>query len=246
MASIEQDETPRDIYALAPSDLVFLWEECRRCFYDQYVRRERRPRTPMPSIFIRIDALAKGHFEGMRTSEISPLLPTGIIRAAEGLSVRSQEILVPGHARPCVVRGRLDGYIEFDDGTYGLLDFKTTATKEGHIRLYGRQLHAYAWALEHAAPGALNLAPVSCMGLLCLEPVEIFNLSVTSSHEAARTWKTCLRMERVWLDCQRDDTGFLSFLGDVLETLDGCERPSPAPKCGYCRYRASAMEGDQQ
>src|SRR5579864_6985857 len=116
MRGVTNHSTERTRWALAPSDFAFLWEGCKRCFYLKVAHREQRPRTPMPGIFIRIDALGKDHIDGMRTSEIAPTLPAGTIKAGEGLSVKSADICVPGHAAPCIVRGRLDGYIEFDDG----------------------------------------------------------------------------------------------------------------------------------
>ncbi len=32
-------------YRISPSDLVYLWEDCKRCFYDKYVHGFERPRS---------------------------------------------------------------------------------------------------------------------------------------------------------------------------------------------------------
>ena len=58
----------------------------------------------------------------------------------------------------------------FDDGGFGVVDFKTSAQNSEHIPLHARQLHAYACALEQAAPGRLALSPVRRLGLLVYEP----------------------------------------------------------------------------
>lgn len=214
-------------WTLAPSDFAFLWEECRRCFYLKVRKRVNRPRTPMPAIFMRIDTLSKRHFGGRRTNELADTLPPGSIRAGD-VRVQSEPIIVPGFDANCVLRGRLDGFIEFDNGDYGLLDFKTSQSNESHVPLYGRQLHAYAWALERSAPGFLSLWPVSRLGLLCIEPVDMRSLPGRGP---------ALELEQVWIDCPRDDEAFLHFLSEILEVLDLLDPPTPDPKCLYCRYR---------
>lgn len=213
---------------LAPSDFAFLWEECKRCFYLKVVRREHRPRTPMPTIFIHIDGLCKRYFDGLGTAVLSPALPRGTIRAAEGLRVRSEVLTIPGHTRPVALRGNLDGYIAFEGGGFGLVDFKTSQASESHIPLYRRQLHAYAWALEHPAADALALGPISRLGLLCLDPTDIFVLP--DGGEAFRIQKT-------WIECGRDDAAFFDFVDQVLRVLELPEPPAPAPRCAHCRYR---------
>ena len=60
--------------------------------------------------------------------------------------------------------------VRFDNGGFGVVDFKTSARNSEHIPLYARQLHAYACALEQAAPGRLALSPVRRLGLLVYEP----------------------------------------------------------------------------
>ena len=44
--------------------------------------------------------------------------------------------------------GSLGVVICFDDGGFGVVDFKTSARNSEHIPLYARQLHAYVCALE--------------------------------------------------------------------------------------------------
>lgn len=46
-------------WRIGPSDLVFLFEECRRCFFLKVTRGVVRPRMPMPKIFTRIDSAMK-------------------------------------------------------------------------------------------------------------------------------------------------------------------------------------------
>jgi ATP-dependent exoDNAse (exonuclease V) beta subunit len=83
--------------------------------------------------------------------------------------VESRPLAVPGQASSCFVRGKFDTVVRFDDGGFGVVDIKTSAQNSEHIPLYARQLHAYACALEQAAPGRLALSPVRRLGLLVYE-----------------------------------------------------------------------------
>jgi len=74
------------------------------------------------------------------------------------------------------VSGKFDVAAAFDDGTFGVIDFKTTSPADKNIRLYSRQLHAYALALEHPAPGKLGLTPISLIGILAVDPVEMVSI----------------------------------------------------------------------
>jgi ATP-dependent exoDNAse (exonuclease V) beta subunit len=78
--------------------------------------------------------------------------PRGVISRADQW-VRSTPITVPWCAPPFVIHGRADAFVACDDGTTGVIDFKTNEPKQAHVSTYGRQLHAYALALEHAASG---------------------------------------------------------------------------------------------
>ena len=128
-------------WKLSPSDFAFLYEECKRCFYLKLARDYQRPRGPFPKIFTIIDGLMKDFCEGKRSEEISPELPPGVVMHGEKW-VESEPIELPGRTSTCFVRGKFDTVVEFDDGSYGVIDFKTTQTKREHVSLYGRQLHA--------------------------------------------------------------------------------------------------------
>jgi len=212
-------------WKLSPSDLTFLWEECPRCFYQKVALGLSRPRSPMPSIFNKIDSLEKTFFAGLRTETISPALPPGVIELGDKW-IESHPIVVPGHNATCFIRGRFDVVAWFHDGSYGIIDFKTSTARESNVPFYSRQLHAYMYALEQAAPGKLKLAPVSRMGLLCVDPVEM----------AAWRGNYIFKMAPTWIECPRDDDGFLGFLGQVLDILQQPKPPNAGSSCQYCQY----------
>jgi hypothetical protein len=218
-------------WKLSPSDFAFLWEQCRRCFYLKVVRGVAQPIT-MPGIFNRIDSILKQYFAGKSTGEIAPVLPPGTVVFGEKW-VESSPIAVPGHRSTCFIRGKVDSLVGFEDGSYGVVDFKTSSARGHQLPLYARQLHSYAYALENPAPGKLNLAPVSRLGLLCVEPVEVLSLE-----EGGYAY----RVKPTWIECPRDDGAFLAFIGQVLAVLDLPEPPASGPTCRWCRYVEKAQQ----
>ena len=211
--------------AQPPSDLTFLYEECPRCFWLKVTQGSARPRTPFPKIFTLLDGYTKDHFATKRTEEISPRLAPGRVLCGDRW-VKSRPLEVPGHTRPIQLRGRIDTALIFDDGTYGIIDFKTTEPKDVHVGFYGRQLHSYALAAEHAAKGSLELGSVSLIGLLSVEPVGM------TGHDGGVAYLA----EPHFIEVPRDDDAFLAFLSGVLFVLEREEPSEASQRCEFCRY----------
>lgn len=218
-------------YKLSPSMLTFFWDECPRCFYLDVVLGYKRPSTAFPKVFSRIDSLMKKLFAGKPSNVISPDLPPGRV-SLQGKWVNSQVIQIPGVDATCYIKGAFDSVLSFDDGSYGVIDFKTSQPNKAHVEFYGRQLNAYAYALEHAAPGTLSLQPVERLGLLYLDPVDIDH---SPEHH-----RIVYGGEVTWTEIPRDEGGFLDFMTGVLRVLSLKEPPAPNPECGFCAYREEA------
>lgn len=186
---------------LNPSDLTFLWDECRRCFYLKTIKNITRPSTPLLSIFVKIDDLMKTYFEGKFTSELTPDLPPGFIQEGSK-SVYSQPINLTGHSLECYITGRFDASVKFEDGSFGIVDFKTTTPKLEHLAFYGRQLHAYMYALENPEAGKLSLRPISKLGLLVVEPNAI---------DKTEDGRIAYLGSVTYQDIPRDDRAFFCF-----------------------------------
>ena len=213
-------------YRLAPSALTFLYEQCKRCYYLNVVHGIAPPSIALPSIFSKIAGLLKNHYDGKRTSDLHPDLPPGVVKYAEK-QVKSRTIRFPGYNSSCFISGRFDIVIQFDDGSYGVIDFKTGKPHESKVDLYSHQLHAYSYALENPAPGALALSPVTKLGLLYFYPTEISQVSIERlSYEA----------EIQWIEIEKDEEGFLHFIEEVLGVLDKSELPESSPGCPWCDY----------
>lgn len=222
------------VFKLSPSDLTFLWDECKRCFYLKVVEGFTRPWAPFPKIFNRIDQLMKDFFEGKPTSELSNDLDPGSIKFSDKW-VTSVEIQLPGHEDRCYIKGKIDTGLAFEDGTFGVIDFKTSEPGPGHVPFYSRQLHAYAYALEHPKGNSFALSPITTLGLFVVEPTAIFR------QEDGRIGYLG---EPTWMDVPIDEGQFLAFLGEVMTLLESPSPPEAASECGHCIYHASATQYD--
>ena len=219
------------MYKLSPSDLTFNWDGCKYCFYLK-VKHNIVLRGIFPSIFGRMANLTSEFYLGRSTSDISPDLPPGIVKLREKF-VKSAPISIPGAASQCYINGRFDAVIEFEDGSYGIVDYKTSDAKDEHVAFYSRQLSAYAYALEHPAPNALGLSPISRLGLFVVTPDRF---EPTLNNEMVFVNRT------TWMDVPRDDDAFLALLGEVLVVLDAPMPPQSSEDCEVCNYRNSMQE----
>jgi hypothetical protein len=216
------------VVKLAPSDLTFLWSECERCFWLKARGVLKRPAGVFPKVFSMMDNQTKDFFFSKRSEEMAAELRPGRVAFGDRW-VRSRPLPVPGHDTPVMLQGRIDTALSFDDGSYGIIDFKTSEPKDGHVPFYGRQLHSYAIAAEHPAEGALDLSPVTQLGLLCVEPVAMIGVGDAVAYKG----------DTHFLEIERDDDAFWAFISQVLFLLESPTPPDPAPKCGYCTYLAN-------
>jgi hypothetical protein len=117
--------------------------------------------------------------------------------------------------------------VSFEDGTYGVIDFKTSNPASESAILYSRQLHSYAYALEHPADNALALSPVTKLGLLYFYPANINQHSIDRLSYGA---------EITWIEIEKDEGIFLNFIDKVLNLLELPEAPEHSPNCQWCNY----------
>jgi hypothetical protein len=216
-------------WKLSPSDFAFLWEECKRCFYLKAMGFY-RPRQMFPKIFNIIDQQIKICFQGQRIEKLITDIPGGSIKYSDEW-VESLPIEISGTESKCYILGKFDSIINFDDQSYGVIDFKTSEISENQIEIYSRQLHAYAYALENPAPQRFSCNPISKLGLIIYEP-KIFS--------CVEKDKASLHGNIKWFEIKRNDTHFLDFLHDVVTVLDQPEAPDPSPTCEWCKYRESS------
>lgn len=214
---------PKPTLVIAPSDLTFLLQDCLRCFWLKVVAGIPRPSTPMPAVFTRLDRIQRAYFDGKDTSLISPTLPPGRLDCSD-LRVLSNPITVG--ASSLRIRGALDGLITFNDGTHGVVDFKTSSPKEANHTRYSNQLHAYATALEHAEWRHQHSPKVTHLGLLCFDPVELRGPTPSWIYD----------IDVTWIPIPRDDPQFNDTLTQVGNLLAQPKPPEPTAGCQWCTH----------
>ena len=222
-------------YRLSPSDLTYLYDGCKHCFALKVKFGIQQPSIGLPAVFSTIANLQKDYYSGKRTETFCPALPPGVVRYGEK-KVRSERVAFDGSPSTCYIQGRFDIVVEFDDGTYGVLDFKTASPTEEKSELYGRQLHAYTMALERPEGNSLHLSPVSRLGLLYFVPDRC-------EHMVEGRQRLEGRMD--WVEVNRNDDAFRKFLAGVVGLLDGPLPPPDPGSCDWCAYRVKMRDGTQ-
>lgn len=139
---------------------------------------------------------------------------------------------------------QLDCLVQYDDGTFGVIDFKTSSASRS-AQMYGRQLHAYARAIESPSPASeLIQGTVTDLGLVVYEPCKFTALDPSG---AAMTGGL------TYIPIERDDAAFDKFLSEIMDVVS-LEQPPRAPKktgkpwsgsvtcCPYCQYLHDAND----
>jgi len=211
---------------VSPSDLSFLFEECKACFWLKVVKKMYRPFTPFPGVFNMMDRLQKTLFSTLRSEAIvapgleKPLLPGSLFQGE--LKVMSSPFLT-ANGTEFAFSGKMDMGYDFDDGTVGIVDFKTSAVNVDSIRKYQRQLNAYRECLEHPVSG--NAHTVSRMGLLYFTP--------DSMNGSGLPHAVTMRLLLKWVEIGRVDV--VKELTDILSLR---ERPNHDANCNWIHHYA--------
>jgi len=178
-------------------------------------------------MFGKMGDLTSNYYLDKSSSEISPELPAGCVKFREKW-VKSVPISFPDTSTQCILRGRFDAIMAFEDGSYGIIDYKTSDASEEKAAFYSRQLSAYAYALENPAPNALSISPITRLGLFIITPNRFERMPDGEIAFVTRT---------TWMDVPRDDATFLALLREIVTLLDKTTLPDPAEDCGLCNYR---------
>lgn len=182
---------------------------------------ERWPDRPFPGIFAKLDSQQRRYFTGRSTADIDSALASGVIE--NGGRVESAPVSVGGI--DFTLRGNMDALIRFDDGTVGVVDYKSTTAHPGLVGAYRPQLAAYAWALEHPASGEAQA--VTAAGLLIFAPEEMVDTDRGRAYLVSATW----------IPVEVPDGWFGDFLGRLEPLIESPRSASSAPDCGWCDLR---------
>jgi len=151
---------------LSPSNLNYEDRRCDRCFAEA-ANGEAWPQGPFPGIFAKLDSQQRRYFTDRPTSDVDPGLPPGTLH--NGGRVQSAPHAIGGV--DFTIRGNMDALLRFDDGSVGVVDFKSSTASPQLGDAYRPQLAAYQWALRKPASG--DPETVSAAGLLVFAPEEM-------------------------------------------------------------------------
>ncbi len=212
---------------ISPSDLTFSWGSCHRCLWLNYNHGLRTPGF-MPLVGD-LANMQERYFAEKSTADIAPVLPQGKVADLGGW-VKSSLINVNDQPTKYAIRCKYDLLIEFDDGTFGIIDCKFQAKDSDKTELYQPQLEAYACALENPAAGEAK--KVSLMGLLVwslLEPAGDVNKGFG------------LKLKHTWRPIARNPEALSTRLTDFI-TVVSSQMPAAKDNCEMCNYLTTRRE----
>jgi len=217
-------------YKLSPSSFKFGFDNCKRCYY-LGIRQGLQEPGGFPSVFSKYDVVHKKSTTGKETTALIPSMPSGTFIKGPGDKFLESKNIDFGGDKVGYISGKGDAFLELDDGTYAVVDFKTSSLTIDSAQSYSSQLHAYKYALENNKETKPGLGPITKLGIICFVP-EI-NLSMQKlendifsiSHKAS------------WFEVPIDNESFLNYIEKVLTLIASENVPESSEGCKSCAYR---------
>ena len=219
------------ILVLAPSELDYKAKKCHRCFYLEKNKKIATKAFP-PPVFSRFDVVQQAYYKDKNTSDLTKELPEGRIMNKDELPGRVvSETLKDNKGRNFILGGRPDIVIKFDQGGYGIIDFKTTKISEDKSENYKHQLEAYAQIFSK--PGATKskktplLNPITHMGILQFDPSDIQSHNETSCD---------MRMNISFSPLKRNEKDFFKNITQIIDIINQSDVPDFTEDCNDCQF----------
>ena len=211
--------TKREV-RLSPSNLNYEDRRCDRCFAEA-TNGESWPQRPFAGIFAKLDSQQRRYFTDRSTSDIDPTLPPGTLH--NGGRVQSAPHTIGGV--DFTIRGSMDALLRFDNGSVGVVDFKSSTASPQLGDADRPQLAAFQWALSRPASG--DPEEVSVAGLLVFAPESMVDTEQGRAYLVSTTW----------IPVEIEDGWFENFLGRIAPLI---QEPKEAPSktdCEWCSLR---------
>ncbi len=228
---INNSKDENKILVLAPSELDYKAKKCHRCFYLEKNKKIATKAFP-PPVFSRFDVVQQAYYKDKNTSDLTKELPEGRIMNKDELPGRVvSETLKDNKGRNFILGGRPDIVIKFDQGGYGIIDFKTTKISEDKSENYKHQLEAYAQIFSK--PGATKskktplLNPITHMGILQFDPSDIQSHDETSCD---------MRMNISFSPLKRDEKDFFENITQIIDIINQSDVPDFTEDCNDCQF----------
>ena len=228
---IDKPKNENKILVLAPSELDYKAKKCYRCFYLEKNKKIATKAFP-PPVFSRFDVVQQAYYKDKNTSDLTKELPEGRIMNKDELPGRVvSQTLRDNKRRSFILGGRPDIVIKFDQGGYGIIDFKTTKISEDKSENYKHQLEAYAQIFSK--PGATKskktplLNPITHMGILQFDPSDIQTHNENSCD---------MRMNISFSPLRRDEKDFFENITQIIDIINQSEVPDFTEDCNDCQF----------
>lgn len=212
---------------IAPSDFAFLFDESPWAFHQKYISGIKRPPLILPKIFNIIDSAIKSKYSDEDLTKVSKGLPAATLRTSDKW-IKSKPIINPKYDVSVQIIGKIDGYLEYEDGSTAIVDFKTSEINEKYAGKYNRQLHSYCYGVSNPDnSNCLSLKNLTDPGLLVFHPNE-FTIDYTC--------KARLLGDLKWQKFDLDLEWFESFIKDEVIPLLAGPEPEPPKEDPYWKY----------
>lgn len=212
---------------ISPSDLTFSWNGCHRCLWLNYNHGVKAP-SFFPLVG-ELSAMQEKHFNGAKSKDLHPEIKPGKVLDRGGW-VKSMPITYNSNPSPYAIRGKYDLLMEFEDGTYGVVDCKFQGKNNDKSDFYSPQLEAYAFALENPLQGEPK--QISVLGLLVWSP---------ENPEGNPESGFSLNLSSAWYPITRNPVGLAERLQDFIQVISG-EVPSADSTCDTCKFITTRRE----
>ena len=209
---------------ISPSDLTFLWGDCKRCFWMKY-RHGVSHSGVFPGLVTVLSAKQEGWYEAKSSHDFSTSLPGGVVHST-GLMLHSAPIVVDDRETPFTIGGKYDFLLEYDDGTFGIVDTKIVGKAGDKGDLYWPQLSAYEYLLANPKGGEPRT--VTTLGLLVWSVADVHHDGMTAPK---------IGFDIAYEPLAVDPPRFRSFIADVVRALEG-PVPRAGERCNNCSYFA--------
>lgn len=185
----------------------------------------------MPGLIGVITEMQEAQYRTATSADFSASLPNGRVHSTGGW-VESAPFVIPGTEKKWCVRGKYDFLMEYDDGTWGIIDTKFSGSLGEKTGFYSPQIEAYAYALENPHRGETR--PVSTVGLMVWAPAAVAGTDTSGFH---------MQLDHQYQPARRGAAEFTALL-DEVKSLIGSDMPTANDSCPYCTWLDSRRLAD--
>lgn len=247
---------------LSPTKLS-LYKDCKRCFFDETVLRQKRPRGAFPTLPNGVDATLKKYcdeFRGSLPPELAELKEDGVLHPdisaietyrhwREGLST-TINVAVPAPTKALPNRkithsvqfqGSIDDMMMDSEEVHTVIDFKSKQREpvdDEWIRYYQVTMDSYAYLLEQ-----MGMQSADHAYLWYFWPADIDrNSDRSKDHIMNMGFNHTIK--RMGVDPKRIETmvnDIVAMLPDISANAVA-KQPPWNPDCEYCNYRQTVTK----